>query len=59
MVFEFQLLPTLIPELRLVEDNQEGIRLEYGTVLIFTCRKSCWSRSSFVRQEAVIVQAEV
>lgn len=57
MVFEFQILSTLIPKLRLPVDGREGARLEYGTVLIYTCRQSCWS-SSVVVQEAVVVQAE-
>lgn len=59
MVFEFQILSTLIPKLRLPVDGKEGARLEYGTVLIYTCRQSCWSSNSAAQQEIVVVQAEM
>lgn len=59
MVFEFQILSTLIPKLRLATDGKDGTRLEFGTVLIYTCRQSCWSSDSLVQQESVVVQAEV
>lgn len=59
MVFEFQILSTLIPKLRLPIDGKEGARLEYGTVLIYTCRQSCWSSNPAARQEIVVVQAEM
>lgn len=59
MVFEFQILPTLIPKLRLVSDgHHEGARLEFGTVLVFTCRRSCWSTDSNVLREAIVLQSE-
>lgn len=58
LIFEFQILPTLIPKLRLVGDPCDGARLEYGTVLVFTCRQSCWSTDSTVQKEFVVVQAE-
>lgn len=58
MVFEFQILSTLIPKLRLPVDGREGARLEYGTVLIYTCGQSCWSTNAVVQQEAIVVQAE-
>lgn len=58
MVFEFQVLPTLIPKLHLTSDRHEGARLEFGTVLVFTCRQSCWSTDSNIQKEAVILQSE-
>lgn len=59
MVFEFQILSTLISKLRLPMDGKEGARLEYGNVLIYTCRQSCWSSNSTIQQEAVVVQIEM
>lgn len=59
VVFEFQILSTLIPKLRLPVDGKEGARLEYGTVLIYTCLQSCWSSNTTVQQEAIIVQTEM
>ncbi|RZC33517.1 programmed cell death protein 2-like, partial [Asbolus verrucosus] len=50
-VFEFQLLSTIIPKLKLVADAKNCPRLEFGTVLIFTCRKSCWSTDTNLRYE--------
>ncbi|XP_047113634.1 programmed cell death protein 2-like [Schistocerca piceifrons] len=63
MMFELQLLPTLIPRLRLtVACSGEGVssssHVEYGTVLIFTCRRSCWSAGDSFRNERIIVQSE-
>ncbi|KAF5275867.1 hypothetical protein FQR65_LT04106 [Abscondita terminalis] len=58
MIFEFQVLPTLISKLKLVGDHSDGSRLEFGTVLIFTCRKSCWTSDNKVRKEFVILQSE-
>lgn len=59
MTFEMQILPTIIPKLRLqgVEENT-GSRLEFGTVLVFTCSRSCWSTDSKIRDEEIIVQME-
>ncbi|KAM9070500.1 programmed cell death protein 2-like [Sarcophilus harrisii] len=38
-VFEFQLMPALISMLK---SNLLDISVEFGTVLIYTCQKSCW-----------------
>lgn len=35
-----------------------GSHIEFGTVLIWTCRQSCWATGDNVREERVIVQAE-
>jgi len=58
MFFEIQVLPTLIPKLRLLGPGGEGVHLEFGTVLVFTCLKSCWTTTDTWREERVVVQAE-
>ncbi|XP_063911755.1 programmed cell death protein 2-like [Zophobas morio] len=59
VVFEFQILPTIIPKLRLIGDANNSSRLEFGTVLVFTCRQSCWSTDTNLKYETVVVQTEV
>ncbi|XP_053305190.1 programmed cell death protein 2-like [Spea bombifrons] len=39
-VFEFQLMPALVSMLRSTETD---LLLEFGTVLVFTCARSCWA----------------
>lgn len=58
MTFEFQLIPTIISKLKLVTDPKPCARLEFGTILVYTCRKSCWSTDTTFRVETVIFQAE-
>ncbi|XP_014217503.1 programmed cell death protein 2-like [Copidosoma floridanum] len=58
MIFEVQILPTLIPKLKLSSRSERNFQLEFGTVLIFTCARSCWSSTDSYREEHVIVQAE-
>ncbi|XP_014600105.1 PREDICTED: programmed cell death protein 2-like [Polistes canadensis] len=58
MIFELQVLPTLIPKLILQPQSEENFQIEFGTVLIFTCLKSCWSSTDSYREEHIIVQAE-
>lgn len=73
VVCEVQLLPTLIPSLKLngEEEGAAGLMasapsvLEFGNVLIYTCLKSCWMQEQTTnqkhhdyRQEQVFVQAE-
>ena len=50
-------MPTIIPKLTLA--NGERVPLEFGTVLIFTCVKSCWDTPDKMRLENVIVQKEI
>lgn len=57
MVFEMQVLPTLISKLQLL-GAPGGTHLEFGTVMIFCCKQSCWFPGEKVREEAVVVQAE-
>ncbi|XP_067618998.1 programmed cell death protein 2-like [Eurosta solidaginis] len=56
-ICEVQILSTLIPKLRL-QQNNEPIPIEYGNVLVFTCLKCCWDTPDKMRYERVIVQAE-
>lgn len=61
MVFELQVLPSIIPKLKLQMQggiDVSGSHIEFGTVLIWTCRQSCWATGDNVREEKVIVQAE-
>ncbi|PSN38200.1 hypothetical protein C0J52_20752 [Blattella germanica] len=58
MLFEIQILPTLIPVLRLLGPSEKSVHLEFGTVLVFTCRQSCWASADTWREERVVVQAE-
>ncbi|KAL3276649.1 hypothetical protein HHI36_012021 [Cryptolaemus montrouzieri] len=58
-IFEFQILSTIIPKLRLHTDPKMCTRLEFGTALIYTCKNSCWSSDIQPRQEIVIIQKEI
>lgn len=55
-ICEIQILPTLIPKLRL--ENNEPAPIDFGNVLIFTCSKSCWDTPDKMRFETVVVQQE-
>ncbi|XP_004690600.1 PREDICTED: programmed cell death protein 2-like [Condylura cristata] len=41
-IFEFQLMPALVSMLRSAD---LGLFVEFGTVLIYTCEKSCWPQN--------------
>lgn len=58
MIFEVQILPTIISKLILQPRTEEKFQIEFGTVLIYTCLRSCWSTIDSFREERVIVQAE-
>ncbi|XP_012271287.1 programmed cell death protein 2-like [Orussus abietinus] len=58
MIFELQVLPTIIPKLKLNMKSDHTFQIEFGTILIFTCVRSCWSSTDSYREEHVIVQAE-
>ena len=58
LICELQLLPTMIPSLTL-ETNGEVVPIEFGTVLIYTCAKSCWDTPDKSRQEVCVVQREM
>lgn len=55
MAFEMQILPTILNHLQLFNTNRNHEDLlEFGTVLIYTCRGSC-DKST---EECVVVQQE-
>ncbi|KAI4894580.1 hypothetical protein NFI96_018800 [Prochilodus magdalenae] len=57
-VFEFQLMPALVSLLRSTDLSSE-LALEFGTILIYTCRDSCrTSGSNTPVEEFLFVQAD-
>ncbi|XP_043471158.1 programmed cell death protein 2-like [Leptopilina heterotoma] len=60
MTFELQILPTIIQKLKIQSRSETKLnfQIEFGTVLVFTCVRSCWSPTDSYREEHVIVQAE-
>ena len=50
------MLPSLVSLLRV--RGRAGPALEFGTVIVFTCSRSCWGEGDTPRQETVILQAE-
>lgn len=58
MIFEVQILPTLISTLILQPRSEQNFQIEFGNVLVYTCIRSCWSTTDLYREEHVIVQAE-
>ncbi|XP_036391000.1 programmed cell death protein 2-like isoform X2 [Megalops cyprinoides] len=56
--FEFQLMPALVSLLTSVDSNSEVV-VEFGTVLVFTCRRSCWvPGSDMPMEEFLFVQTD-
>lgn len=55
-VFEFQLMPALVNYLKAAETT--GVAVEFGTVLVFTCKQSCWEEGGAVKTEHIIVQPD-
>ncbi|XP_067905960.1 programmed cell death protein 2-like [Heterodontus francisci] len=56
-VFEFQLMPALVNMLR--STSGEEISVEFGTVLIYTCERSCWTASNQTPvEECAFVQGD-
>lgn len=60
MVFEMQILPTLIPKLKLASfgNTSNTAHLEFGNIMIFTCDNSCWNNDGGGREEAILLQSE-
>lgn len=55
-IFEFQLMPALVSILR---SANLGLSVEFGTVLIYTCEKSCWPQNQQTpMEECCIVQED-
>ncbi|XP_054266645.1 programmed cell death protein 2-like [Macrosteles quadrilineatus] len=57
LVFELQLLPTLITRLQLSGSGSGHI--EFGTVLVLSCLRSCWAVEDVARTEYILVQREM
>ncbi|XP_032786212.2 programmed cell death protein 2-like [Daphnia magna] len=57
LVFEMQLMPHLSQLLTIKDSTGDCKPVELGTVLVFTCSKSCWS--GVPREEYLIVQSEI
>lgn len=57
LVFEMQLMPHLSQRLTIGDSADDHQPVELGTVLVFTCSKSCWNGVS--REEYLIVQSEI
>ncbi|XP_040581742.1 programmed cell death protein 2-like [Lepeophtheirus salmonis] len=56
LIFEFQILSSLVSYLK--TSNPDEGELEFGTVIIFTCKKSCYSSNKSLKVEYILVQAE-
>ncbi|XP_062857610.1 programmed cell death protein 2-like [Trichomycterus rosablanca] len=57
-IFEFQLMPALVSLLHSTESASELV-VEFGTVLVYTCRDSCWmSGSTTAVKEFLFVQPD-
>lgn len=60
---ELQLMPALVSLLQRTVDGgcvgEQDVGLEFGTVLVYTCTKSCWTAGSMTAMEEVcLVQAD-
>lgn len=53
-VFELQLMPPLVYLLR----SGSQVNVEFGTVLVYTCSRSCWRYGSSTLEEYIHVQSE-
>lgn len=56
VVFELQLTPALINHLKFPHQTESVI--EFGTVLVYTCKQSCWDETVSYRIEHVLVQPD-
>ncbi|XP_028306904.1 programmed cell death protein 2-like [Gouania willdenowi] len=55
--FELQLMPALVSLLQRTDGRAEA-ELEFGTVLVFTCEKSCWMTDTLSVEEFCFVQPD-
>ncbi|XP_075238197.1 programmed cell death 2 like trus [Lycorma delicatula] len=60
LIFELQILPTIIPRLRLISHTNADPagHLEFGSVFLLSCRRSCWNLGDSFREEHLVVQTE-
>ncbi|XP_006941514.2 LOW QUALITY PROTEIN: programmed cell death protein 2-like [Felis catus] len=54
-IFEFQLMPALVSMLR---STNLGLSVEFGTILIYTCEKSCWPENCQTPMEELCIIQE-
>ncbi|KAF0884563.1 PDD2L protein, partial [Crocuta crocuta] len=54
-IFEFQLMPALVSMLRSAD---LGLSVEFGTILIYTCEKSCWPENQQTPMEELCIIQE-
>ncbi|XP_045652153.1 programmed cell death protein 2-like [Ursus americanus] len=54
-IFEFQLMPALVSMLR---STNLGLSVEFGTILIYTCEKSCWPQNHQTPMEELCIIQE-
>ena len=47
-------MPPLVYLLR----TSSGVDVEFGTVLVYTCSKSCWHDKSSAREEYIYIQSQ-
>lgn len=52
-------MPHLSQRLTLRDFPDNPNPVEFGTIIIFTCSKSCWQEGDAARNEHVIVQMEM
>lgn len=57
--FELQLMPALVSLLQSADGGGGGGQVEFGTVLVYTCTKSCWGAgSTSALEEECLVQQD-
>uniref|UniRef100_A0A8D0GSW6 Programmed cell death 2 like n=1 Tax=Sphenodon punctatus TaxID=8508 RepID=A0A8D0GSW6_SPHPU len=54
-VFEFQLMPALVSMLK---SGDADLSVEFGTVMIYTCEKSCWQDIQHPVEEFLFIQED-
>ncbi|KAM8775476.1 programmed cell death protein 2-like [Rhynchonycteris naso] len=54
-IFEFQLMPALVS---ILKSANLGLSMEFGTILIYTCEKSCWPHNQQTPMEEFCVVQE-
>uniref|UniRef100_T1JCV5 Programmed cell death protein 2 C-terminal domain-containing protein n=1 Tax=Strigamia maritima TaxID=126957 RepID=T1JCV5_STRMM len=54
--FEFQLMPAAVDCLQ--PEESDNYAIEFGSVIVYTCRASCWQEGDAWREERVVVQSD-
>lgn len=53
--FEFQLMPALVS---ILKSTNLGLSVEFGTILVYTCEKSCWPQNQHTPMEEFCIVQE-